>query len=182
VGDLGWYNIRFTLWALNWKLPAKVQARTLAQAGQQTGSANVPTEFTAELYFDDNISAGFYCGFETANQQTLTVSGSHGYVQLDDFVLPFLGDRNSFESVQSQFVVKNCQFEMRTREQGYTVLEASNNAVDAQETNMVRTFSQLVLSEQIDQSWFSIARKTQLVCDACIQSAASGSQLVEVAR
>lgn len=181
LGDLGWYTIRFTLWVLNWALPRHVRARTLSQTDPPPTDMPVPTELSAELVFDDGVSAGFYCGFETANQQTATVSGSHGYVHLDDFVLPFHGRQSSFEIDQSEFVVKNCQFEMRRKQQAFSIAESSNNAATAQETTMFRNFSNLVLSDQIDESWFSIARKTQTVIDACMQSASTGGQLIEVA-
>ena len=64
LGDLGWYSIRFILWALNWQMPRSITAKILAQS-----TASVPTEFSAELFFDDGVSAEFYCSFLTASQQ-----------------------------------------------------------------------------------------------------------------
>jgi len=39
LGDLGWYNIRFTLWALNWQMPREVTARILS-CGPRTKTGN----------------------------------------------------------------------------------------------------------------------------------------------
>jgi hypothetical protein len=61
------------------------------------------------------------------------------------------------------------------------VTEYSDGAADAQETNMIRTFSGLALSGQPDPTWGEIALKTQVVLDACLHSARTGGGLVEVA-
>ena len=39
LGDLGWYCIRFTLWAMNWRLPREVTGRILSQAGSNASPA-----------------------------------------------------------------------------------------------------------------------------------------------
>ena len=58
------------------------------------------------------------------------------------------------------------------------VAEYSNSHPDAQETNLFRNFSALVLSGRPDPVWGEIALKTQQVLDACLQSALNGSQPV----
>ena len=66
LGDLGWYCIRFTLWAMNWQLPHTVTGRILSQSEPTGGRMPAPTEFSAELFFDGGVSAGFYCSFLAA--------------------------------------------------------------------------------------------------------------------
>ena len=56
----------------------------------------------------------------------------------------------------------------------------SDGAPDAQETNMIRTFSGLALSGKVDAAWPDIALKTQVVLDACLASARADGKLVEV--
>ena len=62
----------------------------------------------------------------------------------------------------------------------HAVTEYSDGAPDAQETNMIRTFSALMLSGEVDPTWPDSALKTQLVLDACRASARSDGALVEV--
>src|SRR5262249_54197398 len=61
LGDLGWYNIRFTLWVMKEALPERVTGRLLAEAGG--GAAPVPMELSGELFFTGGVSAAFYCSF-----------------------------------------------------------------------------------------------------------------------
>src|SRR5262249_18039358 len=49
LGDLGWYNIRFSLWVMKEHLPQRVAGRLLAEHGQGNGPP-VPTEFSGELF------------------------------------------------------------------------------------------------------------------------------------
>ena len=69
------------------------------------------------------------------------------------------------------FRVEGCSFHMESHPRRYAVREYSDGAADAQEVNMIRTFSGLVVSGRVDPSWGDIALKTQLVLDACLQSA-----------
>jgi len=46
------------------------------------------------------------------------------------------------------------------------VTEYSDGATDAQETNMIRTFSGLSVGK-VDPTWPEVALKTQTVMDAC---------------
>src|SRR5262245_72229 len=90
LGDLGWYNIRFSLWAMNEQLPRSVTGRLLGEhAGQ--GGLPVPVEFSGELLYPNGVSASFYCSFRTENQQWAHVSGTRGQLYVDDFVLPYFG-------------------------------------------------------------------------------------------
>ena len=97
LGDLGWYCIRFTLWALKWQLPHTVTGRILAQSEPTGGRVPAPTDFSAELIFDGGVSARFYCSFLAALQQWVFVSGRDGWLRMPDFVHPFNGYEPAFE-------------------------------------------------------------------------------------
>src|SRR5262249_53597780 len=71
LGDLGWYNVRFSLWVMKEQLPQRVSGRLLAQHG--TGGAPVPVEFSGELFYPGGATASFYCSFRAENQQWATV-------------------------------------------------------------------------------------------------------------
>jgi predicted dehydrogenase len=173
LGDLGWYCIRFTLWTMNYQLPTQVSARLLATAARADSPAQVPLEFSAELLFPDGVSASFYCSFQTENQQWANISGTKGHIQVDDFVLPFFGDEVRFDVTNSAFQVSGCDFAMERRTRTVALSEYSNSHPTAQETNLFRTFSELVTSGRRDPHWGEIALATQKVLDACWKSARS---------
>jgi predicted dehydrogenase len=180
LGDLGWYTIRFALWVQRYQMPRAVSGRLLAEARRPDSPQTVPLEFSAELLFPDGVSAGFYCSFQTENQQWANISGDKGFVHVPDFVLPCFGSEAAFFSTNAVFHVHGCRFHMEDHTQRHAVAEYSDGHATAQETNMFRTFSNLVLSGRVDPHWSDIALKTQQVLDACLQSAQNGGGLVGV--
>ena len=177
LGDLGWYCIRFTLWAMNWQTPRRVRANILSQAGTKNSKGTVPTEFSAELFFDKDTSASFYCSFITENQAWANVSGTKGYLRVNDFVLPFLGDKLSFEVFNSKFAVRGCDFEMTCGSQHLSVKEHANSARDSQETNLFRNFAAQVQTGKLNKDWPMWSLKTQQVMEACFTSARKGREV-----
>jgi predicted dehydrogenase len=170
LGDLGWYTIGFALWVTRYDLPARVRARTLAEAARP-GRDPVPTEMSGELLFRGGVSASFYCSFRTENQQWANVSGTKGLVHVPDFVLPFLGDETAFELTRSVFEIRGCDFDMQRRSRRVAVPEYSNSHPTAQEARLFRDFSALVLTGRRDPHWGDASLATQVVLDACRQSA-----------
>jgi len=180
LGDLGWYCIRFTLWAMNWRLPLHVTGRAHAQANRPGNPAAVPADFSGEMYFGDGVSAGFYCSFLAENQQWAILSGSRGYLQLPDFVLPFQADELGFSVQQTAFKPQGCDFRMEAREASYLVPESSQGRPDAQESNLFRNFSEQVRSGNVNPLWPEIALKTQKITCACFESARQDGRAVPV--
>jgi predicted dehydrogenase len=178
LGDLGWYNLRFALWVMKYRLPERVSGRILAEHG--SGKTPVPMEFSGELFFPSGVSAAFYCAFRTVNQQWAHISGTKGAISVPDFVLPFYGCESGFEVNQPFFRVDGCSFHMESHPRRFAVREYSEGVPGAQEVNMIRTFSEIVTSGKIDPTWGDIALKTQVVLDACLQSARAGGSLVDV--
>jgi predicted dehydrogenase len=175
LGDLGWYNIRFSLFVMKYQMPAKVSGRTLtANAG------GVPMEFSGEMFWEGGASASFYCSFNTELQQWAHVSGTKGSVALRDFVLPYYGCESEFVADRPVFNVKGTSYHWESHPKRFAVTEYSDGAPDAQETNMIRTFSGLALGGKPDSFWPEVALKTQLVLDACLASARKDGALVEV--
>ncbi len=180
LGDLGWYTIRFTLWALNYQMPKRVTAQMLQQSHRPDSKSDVPKEFSAELFFDGDVSASFYNSFVTENQQWGVIAGSKGFLHLSDFVLPFVGNESAFTRHQAAFHVDGCDYSMEEHTQRFAVREYSNNAPSAQESNLFRNFSSLVLSGRVDPHWPEIALKTQQVMDACLASARQDGKAIEL--
>lgn len=88
LGDLGWYCIRYILWAAGWRRPREVHGRLLQSGARADSPGTVPTEFSGELIFDGGLSASFYCSFLAGFQQWARIDGELGVLAIDDFVLP----------------------------------------------------------------------------------------------
>ena len=171
LGDLGWYCIRFALWAMNWQLPRQVVGRLLGKLGRPDSPAPVPTEFSGELFFEGGVSAGFYCSFVTELEQWARVSGTAGSLRVDDFVLPFSGSELSFEIHRACFRVRGCDFDMKPETRRIAVAEQSQGHANAQEVNLFRNFAAAVRDGRLNEQWPESALKTQQVLNACLDSA-----------
>ena len=171
LGDLGWYNLRFTLWAMNYQDPRAVTGRLLNAHGRSDSPEPVPTEFSGELLFDGDVSASFYCSFLTEHQQFAHLSGTKGNLRVDDFVLPYYGNRLGFTVSNAVFDCDVCDFHMERRERLVATEEYANSHRTSQETNLFRKFSDLALSGTPDPHWPTIALQTQRVMMACVESA-----------
>jgi len=182
LGDLGWYTIRFILWVMDWQLPARVCGHTLAEHHRPDSPGPVPTDFSAEMFFDSGVSASYYCSFLTEIQQWATVSGTRGSLSVRDFVLPWYGSEAAFEVSHPVFHVTGCDFNMEEHTRRVAVREYSNAAPSAQEAKMFRKFAELALSGKPDPFWGEIALKTQHVLDASLASARSGGRMIELGK
>ena len=178
LGDLGWYCIRLTLWAMKFEMPTSVVAHLLGKSARSSDASPVPIEFSAELFFPGGVTAAFYCSFRTQQQQLVHISGSKGYACLDDFVLPFDRDELTYEVCRQQYQIEGCEFKMQPHKRLEAVAEHGSGTPNAQETNLIRNFSKLALSGTPDPSWGKIALQTQRVMDACYESAIKGGDAV----
>jgi len=179
LGDLGWYTIRFSLWVMNYALPQKVSGRMLAEIAREGSPSPTPTEFAGELFFDGGVTASYFCSFAVGDSQWAHVSGTKGYVRIPDFVLPYFGSQATFDVTNAFYDVNGCDFHMEKRTREVAINEYSDSTPDAQETNLFRNFSELVLSGTPDPKWGDISARTQRVLEACLRSARTGGQLVE---
>ncbi|MCC2670776.1 MAG: gfo 1, partial [Armatimonadetes bacterium] len=170
LGDLGWYCLRFTLWAMGEAEPLRATGRIHAEA-QAAGAPPVPLAFSGTLEFAGGASASYFCSFNAAHSQWAVVSGEQGLLQLSDFVLPFAGDRTRYTVTRSAFDVDGCRVDFRPNQQTEELEEPSNNAPGSQEAGLFKDFSQLVLDGRLDPSWGRISLLTQRALDACLQSA-----------
>ena len=172
LGDLGWYNLRFALWAGHWRLPAAVSGRILSATPD-----GVPTDFSGELQFNGGVSSGFYCSFLNYRQQWANVSGTRGYLQVNDFVNPFDGAESTFEVTQiGQEGHRALPVVQRFAVPGHACVHPT-----APEASMFRHFAAQVATGQLNEAWFQWARQTQLVMDACLASARAGGTWQPVA-
>ena len=175
LGDLGWYCIRFSLWAMKWQLPHTVTGRILSESDRTGGRMPAPTEFSGELFFDDNISAEFYSSFVAANQQWAFVSGRKGWLRIPDFVHPFNSREPAFEVNRTEIRLREAGADQRK-----TPIPESGELghATAQNTIMFRNFASQVFSGKLNGDWPMWVLKTQQVQDACLLSAKEGGKPV----
>jgi predicted dehydrogenase len=178
LGDLGWYCVRFLLWALKYQRPLEVRGRVLTSLQGSFSSASVPGEFSAELLFPEGISASMYCSFVTGMQQLARVSGTRGYLQLDDFVLPYHASELSFTRSQPVFLEDACDRIMEQHDHRFAVREFGSGRPESQESLLLRRFSQLVASGEPDPNWGQVTLATQLVLDALWASSQADGEAV----
>jgi predicted dehydrogenase len=178
LGDLGWYCIRFALWTMKWQLPRVVTGRVLTEFKAPNSAVPVPTEFSGEILFDGGISSGFYCSFITALEEQAMISGTKGYLRVNDFVAPFHGSEATFEVNNIVHEIRGCDYNMKPHWKRFAVPEHSNSHPTAQETNMIRNFANQVRSEQLNELWPEMSLKTQQVLHACFESARSGGTAI----
>jgi predicted dehydrogenase len=163
LGDLGWYCIRFALWAMNWQLPREVTAKDLSSPG-----TTAPTEFTAELLYAGNVSMSFYCSFLAAHQQWVQVSGQNGWLRVPGFVHPLNSYEPAFELNDAEVRVSSdmkCPPGVDPKVQGHAT---------AQDARMWRNFANQIHTGKLNADWPQWATKTQMVLDACHAAARSG--------
>ncbi len=169
LGDLGWYSIRFTLWAMGWQLPESVVGKILSQSENLPGRPSSPTEFSATLNYLGGVTAEFYSSFHAAKQQWVFVSGQKGWLRLPDFVHPFNGYEPAFE-VNEKFQTVTSDVKCPP---GANPMDFGHST--AQDTRMWSNFANQIHSGQLNDDWPMWALKTQKVLDACHQSALQNS-------
>ncbi|MEO0414343.1 MAG: Gfo/Idh/MocA family oxidoreductase [Verrucomicrobiota bacterium] len=176
LGDLGWYNIRFALWAMDYVMPDRVTGRLISQQGRPDSPDSVPIDFSGELLWNNGVTASFFCSFDAEHQQWAHVSGTGGSVRIDDFVLPYHGAEVNFHTSHPHFETDLCQFHMEEHTERVAVREYSDSHPTSQETLLFRNFSKIVNSGNLDSHWPSIALQTQTVLNACLDSARDGGR------
>eukprot|EP00249_Psilotum_nudum_P024064 c29077_g1_i1 orf=467-1543(+) len=169
LGDLGWYSIRAVLWAVDYELPENVTALP----GAKLNDAGVILQCGASLLWRDGRVATIHCSFLSHMAMKLTVYGTKGMLEIDDFVLPFKEDVAQFNfSAGASFNTIHTAWSIDAKSiQVYTDLP--------QECLMVKKFSSLVKgirddNGKLDPLWFMITRKTQLVLNGVKKSIENG--------
>ncbi|MEM1226963.1 MAG: Gfo/Idh/MocA family oxidoreductase [Planctomycetota bacterium] len=178
LGDLGWYCIRFSLWASGDRSPETVSGEVLSTIGD----GSVPAEFRGEMRFTGGLSAGFYCSFRCVNQQTVQLSGDFGYVTLDDFVLPMVDAESRWYLHQHDLRIDNCRWNFGRHTSTYSVREPDSGEPESQEVNMIRHFARGVLAGTHDDRDIDVVVKTQAIVDALRRSAIGGGEWITLNR
>ena len=160
LGDLGWYCLRVSLWAMDWRMPVRVAARVLDKVVHADGTETIMA-FSGELDFPGGATADFYCSFLSPLQKWLRISGTAGNLYVPDFVRPLAEFDSDWEL--------NHIREPRSGSPGMR-----------SEPRMYKAFAEAVRAGLPERKWAEYALKTQIVMDACVRSALLGEAVGEV--
>ncbi len=155
VGDLAWYNVRFSIWVMD-ELPTAVRGRFHSTVN------GVPTHATAELEFENGCISIIHSSFVHIGRERFEINGDLGTMMLKDFVHGpkkvskihrseiFNDDKTRIVKPAESFLTRGCD----------------------QEAEMLRTMSAIAIGKQsVDRYWPQIARDTQQVIDLIMSSA-----------
>lgn len=152
--DLGWYNVRATLWAFG-DLPRRVYASARYRN-------DVDMNVSAMMWFDDGRMASFDCGYDMSLRKWFEVVGTAGSLVCDDFLSPWDTDRPRY---------------WLHVEAGKVSEHLAEPVI--QEQKMIEKFCDIIRSGQLDDAWPKISIANQRICDALGKSART-EQVVEV--
>jgi predicted dehydrogenase len=142
--DLGWYTSGLTCHFAG-SLPRKVFADSIEENG-------VPIRLNAMLWFENDLTASFSCGYDTATRKWFEIAGSEASLICDDFTRPW-ADR------ATRFWIHDAKGEVKPHESS-----------DRQEQRMIET----LIGDQPLNRYNQLALQTQTVLDALAESARSG--------
>ncbi|KAI0495344.1 hypothetical protein KFK09_025494 [Dendrobium nobile] len=176
LGDAGWYCIRSILWANDYDLPRTA----IAFPNPVKNEAGVVLSCDASLHWEDGRVATFHCSFLAHLTMDLTVIGSKGTLQLNDFIVPI-----EQKSAHFTFASGSCFDDLVDSWTTFPKKHVVSTDLP-QEALMVSEFSSLVAAikesgAKPDHKWPTISRKTQVVLDAVKTSLDSGSKPVQIA-
>jgi len=174
LGDLGWYNIRFSMWVCQWKKPKRVKCEIY-----QKTEDNVPLDCSCWLDFGDHKTASFDCSFCLSLRTWAEISNAKGVLKLDDFVIPQSTDLVKFETSVASTTARDVTFV--NSEKSHQTLMCN------QHVRMIENFSRLCKRESLvmkDGSnsfrtnrdyndwefWSQVALDTQKVIDGLMKS------------
>ena len=165
LGDLGWYNVRLTLWAFDFALPSAVSCTYVEHTEEM-----VPTHVTAQMRFGVR-TASFMCSFKSAFRNSAELVGQKAVVTLEDFVVTGRLEAAGYKVTQTRRGANDETLPLVT-------LRDEDLKTGVQHATLVAEFSELVGSGKVDEAWPRQTYQTQLVLDAMVKSAEQGGAWV----
>jgi len=176
LGDLGWYNIRISLWAFDWEMPTAVRCDYL-----ETTAQGVPVTCHAMLSFKDGRSATFDCSFKGALRQWVEIVGENKMLSCDDFVVNQKEDSAEYTIGEGGISDKALTFPKVS-----TTFAMSGKACKSN-VRLIERMSSIVCSidasgkTAFDQSWLDTSVQTQRIMWALHLSGAAQGKWVDPA-
>ena len=184
IGDLGWYNVRFSLFVFEYELPQTVRCslNSSSKEGvpfQATGTMTWRSEKeeTREGVPVAPRSSTFVCSFLHTECQNATIVGDEGFIELDDFVIPKDSELTTFSRVKHAWGAKAQKIQVVKK-----VEECPGDQTVAMWDRFHSIARKNSCPKDMEQRQFfaEVVLKTQMVVDALMESARSGGSEVEV--
>lgn len=169
-GDQGWYPIGAILWSYNFALPERVQMTFVSKNSVDTIVACGGT-----LWFSGGRMATFDCGVELPHRSHVEAVGETGLIRVDDLV-GGQGRSGNFAAYEGPF----------TGSGRYILGDVMGKDTEVQVepcdhvVRLVETFSENVLSGNLDPQWPERTLACHRVMAALFASAEGGGGVVEV--
>ncbi|ORC89253.1 oxidoreductase-like protein [Trypanosoma theileri] len=177
LGDCGWYCVRAMLHIMQFHMPISAVGRIL-----ETNDKGAIVAFSGELTFNlgaENITGFFYCGFNSAAQAELTISGTTGIIESPNIYNPITKPPGhaSFKFIDAS--TKACGTKL-TVKRDEDIIEVPEEDGYFQEAEMWRDVAaslspdaegRLVASAEAIQKWGRMSWMTQFVLDKLLESA-----------
>lgn len=168
IGDLGWYCVRFALWAFDYDTPELVRCDYLDATEE-----GVPLHAVAMMRFSGGRTASFDCSFRHCLRQWAEVVGEKATLSLDDFVVPKTRSTSSYSVMTGAIGEKALTF---PQEKTTKIVESPE-----QHTNLVECLSKLVAEGKRDDFWPKVALQTNQLMVALDTSAQKKGEWVSPA-
>lgn len=155
LGDLGWYNAKATLLAMDWELPVSVQA-----SAERLPATGAIIAAQALMTFKDGRTGSFTLSFSTGFRQSLEITGEKATLVVDDFVI-----------TKEWGPDPPGRTPPRTRREGYLITDGLNVLLTrsfdtvVQEEIMIRDFVAAAADKGLREKWAREALLTQTLLD-----------------
>jgi predicted dehydrogenase len=175
LGDLGWYCIRASLFAMREDLPESVWG-----TAHRNPTSGAILSFSGHMTFSRGRFANFSCSFESNAFQQMEIFGTEGNVMVPNFVVPsnprFNKGVTTYEirmlapdaNLVTDYLSKTARVEEGTGLRNYLMIEKFCSLVLRRDEN----------TKEERAYWAELAVKTQLILDALLRSASQGSIVV----
>lgn len=167
LGDLGWYCVRFTMFAFGYDLPEAVSCHFLEESDD-----GVPLKVMASMRFSGGRTAAFDCSFKNPWRQWVEVSGKELTLTMDDFVIAGRPEGASFTISRVYPGEKDLFFPKE-------VVKTEALGTCLQHVRLVEKFASLALAGAPEDFWPTVAMQTQTVVAALVASARRKAEWVQ---
>jgi len=169
LGDLGWYNVRVSLWAFDWELPEDVCCHFL-----EASKDGVPITIHALLRYSGGRSATFDCSFKCTLRQWAEVVGEKRTLSWEDCCVPQSVEEPKYTVAEAEIAERGITFP-KTFSQEHTA------AGCVQHAKLIENMSTIIRSGKVDTTWADQSILTQRVLIACYTSGKAGGAWVRPA-
>lgn len=159
LGDLGWYNAYFILWAFGYERPEAVSCHFTEKTAE-----GVPITALANLKFSGGRTASLDCSFRMTWRDHSEVVSEKCFLRVDDFVITAKEGSNPFTVTAGGPAPKAITLPME-------VIKTEDVKERMQHTLLVEQFSRIVTSGELDESWPRISQQVNLLLLALRASA-----------